>query len=292
MATPTAVTLEQAAELLGVHYMTAYRYVRSGKLAARQESGRWIVRQEDLDDFRSRGSGASHDRGGTSQPKRPPLPLSDPHYLADMLEKGDESAAWSAVEPIAVASETSRENWVELLAASMRIIGDRWESGETSVAEEHRASIVALRLIGRLGARARRPGRKKGTVVLAAAPGDLHGLPTALAAEALRGDRYTVVDLGADVPVEETWRLAGDTDRLLAVGFCATSELSRASTSRLARAVSLVHDQIGVPVIIGGAGVRDQSVFEKLGADAWSRSLPELLAQMEAIHSGRKGRRV
>lgn len=287
---PGLVTLEQAAEILGVHYMTAYRYVRSGKLAARQEAGRWIVEQADLDQFRSGSTRRSKSRGDwDGNAERHKGSASNPESLADMLENGDESAAWSAVEPFAVTSETSREHWVELLTSSMRIIGERWEAGDTSVAEEHRASVVALRLIGRLGARATRPGRKKGTVVLAAAPGDLHGLPTALAAEALRGDHYSVVDLGADVPVEETWKLAGGTDRLLAVGFCATNELSRTSTSHLARAVSLVHDEIGVPVVVGGAGINSQVLFKKLGADVWTRTLPELLSRIEEIRTARPG---
>lgn len=282
------LTLEEAAEILGVHYMTAYRYVRSGRIPARQESGRWIVLQEDLDKFRSGPERGTQRPGRSSQPKRRSRPASNPQHLAEMLESGDESAAWSVVEPFAVPTETSRENWVELLASSMRLIGDRWQTGVTSVAEEHRASVIALRLIGRLGARANRPGRKKGTVLLAAAPGDLHGLPTALAAEALRGNQYNVVDLGADVPVEETWKLAGETDRLLAVGFCATNELSEASTALLAEAVSLVRREVGVPVIIGGAGVGDQRTFDQLGPDIWTRTLPELLAQMEVIYAARK----
>ena len=36
-------TLQQVAERLGVHYMTAYRYVRTGQLIATRRDGRWTV---------------------------------------------------------------------------------------------------------------------------------------------------------------------------------------------------------------------------------------------------------
>ena len=53
---------------------------------------------------------------------------------------------------------------LELLAPALRSIGDGWEAGRLSVADEHRASAVAGRLIGRLGPRFARRGRKRGTV--------------------------------------------------------------------------------------------------------------------------------
>ena len=41
----THVTLHEAAERLGVHYMTAYRYVRHGQLQASRTSSGWRVRR-------------------------------------------------------------------------------------------------------------------------------------------------------------------------------------------------------------------------------------------------------
>jgi excisionase family DNA binding protein len=42
------VGLGEAADILGVHYMTVYRYVRTGRLAAKRESARWSVAVDDL----------------------------------------------------------------------------------------------------------------------------------------------------------------------------------------------------------------------------------------------------
>jgi len=41
------IGLRDAAEELDVHYMTAYRYVRTGRIAAEKQGGRWWIRKAD-----------------------------------------------------------------------------------------------------------------------------------------------------------------------------------------------------------------------------------------------------
>ena len=45
------LSLEEAAGRLEVHYMTAYRYVRQGKLPATRVKGVWQISTRDLDEF-------------------------------------------------------------------------------------------------------------------------------------------------------------------------------------------------------------------------------------------------
>jgi NAD(P)-dependent dehydrogenase (short-subunit alcohol dehydrogenase family) len=87
-------------------------------------------------------------------------------------------------------------------ALSLEDIGDRWAQGELSVADEHRASAVATRVVSRLGARFLPRGPKRGTVVVAAPEGELHGVPVSMAADVLRWHGFAVVDLGADTPAD------------------------------------------------------------------------------------------
>jgi len=82
-------------------------------------------------------------------------------------------------------------------------------------------------LLGRLGAGGRRRGRTRGTVVVAAAPGDVHGLPVALASEVLRQGGFTVVDLGADLPADQAARVA----RAVGIGAVKYADLSMDRTS-------------------------------------------------------------
>ena len=47
--TSEMLTLTEAAERLDLHYMTVYKYVRSGKLPAKKSGGSWEVSAGDLD---------------------------------------------------------------------------------------------------------------------------------------------------------------------------------------------------------------------------------------------------
>ena len=275
------IGLEEVAGRLGVHYMTAYRYVRTGLLTARQDGGRWWVDPADLDEFVAGRNRRRAPSGRRSSPAEVSPDVA--RRLADRLEQGDDQGAWRILEERRLGAEHPTALAVGMLGDAMGVIGDRWEAGATSIGEEHRASVVAMRLLGRLGVGGRRRGRTRGTVVLVAAPGDHHGLPTALAAEVLRGAGFTVVDLGADLPADEVWRAAVSSDRLLCVGFCATTPLDPPAEAELGRAIAAVHSNAGCPVVIGGAAIPSVPGEDPLGADRRTTSLRDLLETVEAF---------
>ena len=186
-----SLTLQQAADRLGVHYMTAYRYVRTGRLPAFKVGVQWRVNADDLAPVKSgrRGAGSRSRRWTVDQ-------------VADRLVAGDEPGVWALVEAALASGAEPAGIHVDLLAPALRSIGVRWASGELSVADEHRASVVAQRIVSRLGPMFARRGRRRGTVVLGAPPGDLHSLPSAMVADELRAARFEVVDLGANTPAE------------------------------------------------------------------------------------------
>ena len=74
--TDAVLTLQEAADELGVHYMTAYRYVRLGVLDATKSGGVWQVRRSALDHFREQAAEASaatgpSGKGGARNRKAP-----------------------------------------------------------------------------------------------------------------------------------------------------------------------------------------------------------------------------
>lgn len=276
-----ALTLNEAAEALGVHYMTAYRYVRTGVLRAEQVDGQWQVMPAALDDLRRARSTTGRTRGRRRGPDGGRTAGRRRAALTERLLAGDEAGAWRILDDAIAAGTSLDDAYVSLLAASMRVVGDRWEAGEIGVGDEHRASVVAMRLVGRLGARASRPGRTRGTVVLSAAPGDRHGLPVALLADLLRSRGARVVDLGADTPAEYLAAVAADEDRLAAVGICVTTPLTPATRATLHLAVRLVHERVGVPVLLGGSGLGDRAELRRLGADHQARDERDALAWFE-----------
>src|SRR4051812_4097829 len=58
------LTLYEAAEQLGVHYMTVYRYVRTGRLPGRKVGAEWRIEPGDLATFAARASTAARPGSG------------------------------------------------------------------------------------------------------------------------------------------------------------------------------------------------------------------------------------
>jgi excisionase family DNA binding protein len=291
----TRISLRDAADRLGVHYMTAYRYVRTGRLPAVKVGAQWRVDTHDVDRLvertaRSTGAdgdepAADRDRAtgsgvGTGRRRRTP---EQRRRLEHRLLAGDEAGAWSVLEAAMTSGYAPEELHLDLLAPTLRSVGDRWAAGEVTVAEEHRASAVALRLVGRLGPRFVRRGRKRGTVVLGAAPGDTHGLPVAIAADLLRARGHAVIDLGPDVPPQSFVDAALGAERLVAVGI---GTFTPGNERALAHAVAAVHAQVGCPVVVGGPA----STGPDVGADRLTTTPQELLAAVGDLAPG-KGRR-
>ena len=268
------LTLLQAADALGVHYMTAYRYVRTGRLPAKRVGGAWQVDPGDLELVRRDASGARRPRPTGPAPSR--------SRLQARLVAGDEPGAWSLLEAALASGMTPDEVLLELVAPTLSAIGTDWERGRLSIADEHRASAVAARLISRLGARFARRGVKRGTVILAAPSGERHAAPVAIAANLLRWRGFDVVELGADTPAEALAEAVVTEPDLMAVGIACTTE----GTSRAARrAVAMVRRSLpGVPILLGGADISDTEHARRLGADVFTgRRADEVVRAVESL---------
>ena len=274
------VSLPEAARLLGVHYMTAYRYVRTGRLEASSVAGVWQVEREAIEHF--------------LRPPLPRAPLSTEGTAgarghaasAEMMERrlveGDLEGAFSICDVALGSWAHPSDLYLELLAPALRSIGDKWERGELTVADEHRAVGVATRVVGRLGPSFARPGRRRGSVVIGAPSGDAHGLPVAFVSDLLRASGFGVVDLGANTPASAVVDAARGTDRLCSVALGATLG---GNEVEIATAVGTLHAAVPhVPVVLGGAGVPTEELSRQLGADHWSgpdgRTLVALLERL------------
>lgn len=269
------VSLSDAAERLGVHYMTVYHYVRTGRLPAERHGATWSVALSDLAALRRP---APRRARGTARAERV-------RRLADRLVAGDEGGSWQVVEDAMNSGTEPAALYTGVLAPALRTIGERWKDGEISVADEHRASVVAARLVGRLGPRFARRGRSRGTVVLGAAPGEPHALPGALLSDLLRGAGFATLDLGADVPAASFAETAVAADRLVAVLIGATSS---GHDQAMREAIASVRRAgVSAPVLVGGRAVADASVARRLGADGWTGlDATSAVAAVEATLTG------
>jgi MerR family transcriptional regulator, light-induced transcriptional regulator len=118
--------------------------------------------------------------------------------LRAALDRLDEPGAHAAVDRL-LAAFTLQTVLRDVVLPYLYALGERWEQGEVSVAQEHFASNV---LRGRLLGLARGWGHGSGpSIVLACAPGELHDLPLIIFGLALAARGWRITYLGPDTPI-------------------------------------------------------------------------------------------
>ena len=272
------LSLHEAADLLGVHYMTIYRRVRLGILPARKVGGTWVVDAADLNRATAapergrRRRGASHPRASIWQ-ERLQVPMLD----------GDVSASWKIIEAALTSGFEPGEIYVQLLTPSLHAIGASWRAGDVSIDQEHLASSVAATLIGRLGPRFVHPGRKKGVVIVAMPPGERHGLGVTMLADILTDAGYGVLNLGPDTPAASLTAAMRDAGPLAAVVVSVVDIERRPAAGRLLAAAR--RERPSIPLLVGGNAVPDERTALDLGADGWVADPRGLGALIEALRA-------
>lgn len=271
----TTLSLQDAARRLKVHYMTVYRYVRSGRLPARQVNGEWRVSLADVREFSAsrtaRTSPASRARRG----RRASADWAG--RFEHCLVVGDEAGAQRLLDDALVSGHDLFSLYLEVVAPALVAIGARWERGELQIHEEHRASNIVARLFARISARFAHRGPSRGTIVIGGPSGERHGLALTMIADLLRSRGWSVSDIGTDVPAGAFAEAVRNVDQLRAVCIGVTLDDSMANAREAVLAVKGAVPA-GVTVVVGGAAIRDEASARSLGADAWASNPRTLIA--------------
>src|SRR5437588_428253 len=132
--------LRDAAEMLGVHYQTAYAWVRQGVLPARKTGRGYDVSEGDISALAARRA------SGTAP--RPNIRVRDWVAQADRLHaavmSGDETMARHVFARLARGVPLT-DLCERIIAPALQRVGDDWASGATSIGAGHRASCGSRR---------------------------------------------------------------------------------------------------------------------------------------------------
>ena len=274
------LTLHEAAERLGVHYMTVYRHVRLGMLPAHKVGGTWRIDPADLVAARSRGAdgtGAMTSAGPAPEgPKRRRAPWTE--RLRERMLAGDAAGSWQLIEAAMASGVEPVDVYVEILAPALHGVGSGWQAGTIPIEREHLASSVAAAIVGRMGPRFRRRGRHLGSVIIAMPVGERHGLGAAMLADIVADAGYEVLNVGPDTPPASLASAIRSRDDLLAVVVSIVDAARLPAGARLIAAARAANAE--VPIIAGGFAVPDPQTASRIGADAWAadpRRLPALI---------------
>ena len=165
--------------------------------------------------------------------------------LSAALDRLDEQAANSALDRL-FSAYTVETVLQEVVLPYLHRLGDRWEAGEVSVAQEHFASNL---LRGRLLGLAQGWGQGQGPLaILACVPGEHHELGLLAFGVALRRRGWRITYLGTDSPIGAV----ADIARSLAPAVVVLLSINPDNFLDHAREIKELANQ--VPVMIAGTG--------------------------------------
>lgn len=151
--------------------------------------------------------------------------------LGRAVDAFDEPAAQTIIDEL-LSVATVDAMLAEVVVPFLREVGDRWQRGELSVAQEHFASNV---LRGRLLGLGRNWGAGTGPrALLACPPGERHDLGLIAFGLALRARGWRIDFLGSDTPTESIVRAVSTLDPALLVVSATAADLLRPVLDELA----------------------------------------------------------
>lgn len=194
-----------------------------------------------------------------------------PELLAGLLADGDdELAAWTLRHAL---SERSRAQVFDgLLAGAMTLVGERWATGQWSVAEEHLASQTLLRALDAIAPEMGPEGRIGPLAVLAGVAGEDHMIGLVCLGQVLQEAGWTIANLGANVPAEDLARFVARNDAGL-VALSATSDARLPVLAATVGDVRAARPGRPVPVLLGGRLASRPGIAEAVGVDWAGTSL-------------------
>lgn len=173
--------------------------------------------------------------------------------FAAALLSADEVAAESAIRQAITDDMTSAQIDEEIIAPALWLVGELWERGEISVADEHIATEICMRVLA-LQREARRFARerRRHRIMLATPEGELHTVALQMVGQLLHEAAYDVVMLGADVPAHA---LAASAGRLDPAVVCLSSTMPGGGDQVLIAIHEVQRQCPGAGYLVGGRGL-------------------------------------
>lgn len=195
-------------------------------------------------------------------------------YLAALLATRRGEAMRLVLE--AVQTGTSIESiYLDVLQPTLQQLGDRWQTGEISVAEEHYCSAATHVVLSQLQPYLLSNHTSVKTLVAACVGEELHELGLRMVANLFERSGWNTVYLGPNTPAESiTEAIIANQAQVLAVSVTLTRHLFA-----LSDVVGLVRSSAGcehVKLLVGGYPFHvDPLLWKRIGADATASDAKE-----------------
>jgi methanogenic corrinoid protein MtbC1 len=190
--------------------------------------------------------------------------LADDEAYWTALSRGERKAALARVLEAHDAGRSTLE-LLEDVCSTQNRVGECWQTGEWSIAQEHAATGISEDVVAALGVRTEvEPTR--GLAVVACPAGESHSLPARVVAEVLRLAGWRCHYLGASLPTDQMALLVEDLNPDVVALSCSVP-----STLHGLRDMIEAVRESGTPVLVGGRGTGPLGRWGlRLGATAWA----------------------
>ena len=191
------------------------------------------------------------------------------------LTARDSHHARAVVEQALEAGADPRAVVLEVLSPALHALGELWDHGQLSVADEHYATGVTEGVLALTAARMRRPPAGGRLAIVASPPGEHHGIPARIIGDFLEAEGWEVIVAGADVPARDLIELVGDEQPDL-VCLSTTMPHNIEATFELLGALSTLEPR---PLLACGGQAWDggSRIADAIGADLVTADLDELV---------------
>jgi methanogenic corrinoid protein MtbC1 len=197
----------------------------------------------------------------------------------DAVASGDIAATTALVDEMLSTGAEPVAVLTDVIAAAQRAVGERWQRGEWTVAQEHAASAMAVAATNTVTRHVRRLPITRGKVVVACSEREWHALPAMIIDCALRAHGWDTTLLGASTSLLRLDQHLQDLGPEAVAVSC--SMLGALPASRRFIEASTA---AGVPVVVGGSAFGTDGLRARaLGATAWARDAQGAVAAMGGL---------
>jgi methanogenic corrinoid protein MtbC1 len=193
------------------------------------------------------------------------------------LLNGDHAACVELVTAEIAERRDPEAVFSHVMTPSMYRVGEYWESGAISVAEEHIASSICSRCITHLYSSSEIPKRtaESPRALVTASPGEYHQLGALMFSDSLERDGWIVSFCGANTPARDFMVLARSFKPDL-VAVSVTMPYNLVDAQQLIRSLRSDSTTSEVSIMVGGqAFLLEKQLVDIVGADAFGLALED-----------------
>ena len=128
-------------------------------------------------------------------------------FLDNLLKKNLSAAIEMGEQNIRAKTDLSLF-YRDTIQPAMYEVGDRWASGDLSVADEHMASALAQTVVANMQVKTPPASTSRGKAIITAATNEQHELGARMTAHVFEADGWEVTFLGANMPMADLTRMA------------------------------------------------------------------------------------